>query len=275
MEEELIPDELKALTEVQLSEPTVGESLEASTIWWVGAGFLAIVALMLLFILLRRWWQNKQEIREQAYIERYQSYLAEFTAISVTELFEEMNLKSQKTYFLTKKDLQRSRRRHLLANEIYQLHLNLEGSQAQAIKTLFLGLSLMEDTSKNLGSRYTDVVINALREVRAYQLTNLMPKVKTLLFSKNEEVRHNALLVYVGLLPHELDIIEQFEEPLTDWQKHKILFGLQQGNKIKEDYLSALMKRQSIHAPFYGELKAILFPSPAHYEIGIKNLTFA
>jgi hypothetical protein len=272
MDEVLIPDELKALTEVQLDEPVVGESLDVMVIWELGSCFIVAVLLMLLFILARRWWGNRVAIKEQAHIERYQLYLAEYTATSVMELFEELNIKSQSTYFLTKKDLQKPNRRKLLAEEIYQLHLDLVGTQADAVKTLYLGLSLYEDTQKNLKCRSTGVVIKALREVKAYKLLDLMPSVSNLLLSKNEEIQNAALLTYLEAGPRQLEIIERFKTPLTDWQKHKILFGLQQAKSIEEEYLIALSNKESIHAPFYHELKEILFPSPEYYEEAIKKL---
>jgi hypothetical protein len=275
MDEELISDELKALTEVQLNEPVVGESLDVLVIWEVGGCFLAIVLSMLLFTVVRRWWQNRMDTQEQAHVERYQSYLAEYTAISVLELFEELNIKSQTTYFLTKKDFQKPNRRKLLAGEIYQLHLDLVGTQADAVKTLYLGLSLYEDTQKNLKSRSTGVVIKALREVKAYKLLDLMPIVESLILSKNEEIQNAALLTYLEAGPRQLGVIEQFDAPLTDWQKHKVLFGLQQANLIDEEYLVLLTNKENIHTPFYLELKEILFPSPEYYEEAIKKLVLA
>lgn len=272
MQGELVPDKVKVITTVRLEEPVIGESLDPAVIWMVGFGFLAVVALMVVYLLLRRWWMNRAEARQQAHVERYQNYLAEFTATSLAELFETEGVTSNNTYRLETQDLRKRSRRQLLARQIFELHQQLSGTQATALKTLYLGLTLFEDTKRHLRSQRVDVAIQAMREVKAYGLMELLPTVEELLQSKQEALREEALLVCLELVPDNLALLERFPEVLNNWWRHRILCALQRKATVSEAHLDQLLSAETHHAPFYRELKAELFPTPVHYEVMIEQM---
>lgn len=263
------------LAKLMPDEPVVGDSLSLELIWMIVGALLLVSLVLLLYLLTRRWWINRQATIQEGQVAGYQSYLAEFMAVSVAELFTDLDLSSEHFHMLRRKDLRRPKRRALLANEIYQLAQNLSGIQLTAVRTLFLGLGFYEDTEQNLRHRSTARVIRAIREVRIYRLTDLLPKVEKLMCTKNESIQLEGMLVCLELSSDGIAWLEKIPVPLNNWMRHKILYAFQRTRGIQEAELDRMIAQESVHLEFYQELKTNLFPSEEDYLAAINQMVIA
>ena len=224
------------------------------------SGFLFMLSLgMVLFMIVRRHRMIRIEAVGESLVQKYQNYLAEFIAIPDLESSLITNNQFDETFRLDSKDLTNNFNRDILSNEIYEFHKQLDGHQADQIRQLFLGFSFFELTERRLKSSNWANIVRGIDEARQFNLRELIPLIQKQLHHKHIDVRCQAMMAMVGFDKDAVSTLVSLESKLTDWERHKILFTMQEQH-IPFNYCAYPNATESVNSDFLKELDLHLNP---------------
>lgn len=235
-----------------------------SVVHFLSSVFAVCSSAMIIFLLTRAISAKRIKSREQKHRERYQEYLADFISIPIKDQLSSMGI-SQGMTGLTKSDITKSTNRLILLDELYALHQQLDGYQAEMLKQLFWGWGMQEETISNLKSRSNILKIKSLDIIKALDMKDQLTYVSPLIDSSHKDVRSQAMACFVTLSEGSLEFLKEIADGLTDWEKHKILDAmtrLKDRERIDFDYWTSRLPH---HTLFIQELRENLQPQFSNY----------
>jgi len=233
---------------------------------------LAVTISMVIFMICRRVRCNKEEGRSTALRERYQDYLAEFVAMPLADISLEGVAYQHSMTGLSQRDITLTSRRKLLADEMRQMCQQLNGHAQRQIRHLYMGFALHADVERRLYSTSWNVVVEALDEVRIFDLNCYKDDVISLVNSRHLEVRCQATIAYLTISQGDLTILGQLERAMTNWERHKILDTLSGMSEVASWDFDALQAAIPQHSAYIKELETQLNPQLEDYIMQVAQL---
>ena len=194
---------------------------------------------------------GRKEIRKQL---KYQDYLIDL--ISSHEVDEIFAKKRVMHNFLTKDDFYDKHNRRLLLNEIKAMHKVLAGKKKDKLRKLYLSLGYIEDVKDKLLSINWDSRVEAILEIKQFDLELYYHLIDKFLADKNENVRKNALDVSIQINDQPLSLMEKIPYPLTRWEKHLFLKTLSTLPISQIPDLSVYYSNHQDHNEFIDEMRS-------------------
>ena len=231
--------------------------------WIIGISLVLLVVslLMVCITVLRRIIQNRKKAKTTWLKSKYQDFLAEFISFPTMEVAGIAG-SSPNNHILHKKDIYSPWRRSILIEELYQLVIQMQGQHARILRQLFLGYAFQEDTAKAVVSRRFIRIINGLKHASAFHLDQLLPSIKPLVLHTNIDIRTAAIMATITLENGDISILRQLKQPLTNWEKHKIL-DLIENHPVKLNIdKDLLLKEHPNQSTFITEMDIRLNPQP-------------
>lgn len=235
-----------------------------SVVHFLSSVFAVCTSAMIMFLLTRAISTKRMKDREQGLRDRYQEYLADFISIPIKDQLSSMGV-SQTISGLTKSDITKSSNRLILLDELYNLHQQLGGYQAEMLKQLFWGWGMQEETISNLKSRSDVLKIKSLDIIMGLDMKDQLTSVAQLIDANHKDVRSQAMACFVALSDGSLEFLKEIPDPLTNWERHKILDAmakLKEREQIDFDHWAFQLPQ---HTLFIQELRENLQPQLAHY----------
>jgi len=237
--------------------------------------FATVIITMIGLLLINTIRLNRLKESDKILKERYQDYLANFISIPIKDELSSMGV-TQSMAGLSKSDITNSRRRTLLLDELYNLHQQLDGYQAEMLKHLFWGWSMQEEAISNLTSRSVIKQIRSLDILMEFDVKDQLPKIRSLVTSNHMDVRSQAMACLTSMNSGNLEFLSDIHHSLTYWEKHKILSAmtdLKDRNDI--DFDSIIKQSPGHHKSFIEELQLNIQPQFHHYSRWIEQSVMA
>jgi len=232
--------------------------------------FGAIVIFMIGFLFFNTIFLNRKKASDQLLRERYQEYLADFISIPLEDELSRIGV-SQSMAGLSKTDITKSDNRSLLLDELYLLHQQIDGYQAEMLKHLFWGWSMQEDVISNLKSRSKTKRIKSLDIIMEFKIEGQLNIIKPLVTSSHMDVRSQAMACLVSLTSGDLSFLKEVPLSLTDWEKHKILSAMTQLKDRQDIDFDFWAAELPTHLSFIEELRLNIKPQFQHYSNWIEK----
>lgn len=216
----------KTFNEIITSKDYLNNDIETDhflqVILWISVSFIIASSLMTLYMLYRRYRMVKHKKKEKVLVEKYQSFLSSFLLLPNDPVFLNISKSKQISERLNPSDLQNPYKRSLLAQEIYNLHEQVDGQQATQLNNYFFGLGLQSDIIKKLQSKKWSEKVNAMKFIRAFNIHEALNDTDSLIAHDNRELSIHAICIRISM-DKNISILTKVPHQLNQWEWHKIL----------------------------------------------------
>lgn len=191
--------------------------------------FFALSIGMTAYMLLLRAHKNKKKNATELLVERYQDFLSSFLILPIDNAFLGIQKSNNIDHRLSPKDVSDPYRREILAQEIYNLKKDLCGQQAKQLTNYFFGLGLQAEVVRMVRSANWSKKVKGMQLVASFKVTECLADIQSFINSENRELAIHAI-VTVLTIDNSLDVLNDIEEALNDWECHKIVSAINQLN---------------------------------------------
>ena len=115
-------------------------------------------------------------------------------------------------------------------------------------------MGFVPELEARLASKSWLTRVEAIQEIRQFQVTTYYPQVFEMINDVHETVRRNAILSRIVLDPDPINILHDINTPLNTWERHNILSALEKLPSHKVPLFCTLYLEAPMHVEFLKEL---------------------
>ncbi len=202
--------------------------------------FLGLIVSLGSFLYMQRSLQNIAKDRMIEKQEKYQQYFA-----GVVSAIHNDNIQFEKYVNadsgLEKEDLVEPENREILLKELKSVHSIIKSSEKARLKELYLGFGFIEDLKSKLQSPYWVKRVEAINEIKQFDLSDFYSSVNDSIRDSNINVQKSALALCLDINENPIEVLLNIRSPIGKWETHLFVKALEKRPKqsipIFSDYI--------------------------------------
>ena len=224
---------------------------------YLNLSFFVLFCLSTIFIasVIHTHLSDNKEKDVKSHKEKYQDYFNDVISpkdLQVDQYFNKTKSSSKSHLELT--DIVDPKNRTILLSELKGMHSIITGQEKDRLRELYFGMGFVPEIKSRLESSSWLTRVEAIQEVRQFQIRSYYPKVFDMINDAHETVRRNAILSRIVLDPDPINILHDINTPLNSWERHNILSALEKLPSHKVPLFCTLYLEAPMHVEFLKEL---------------------
>lgn len=216
-------EEVKEFVAQKLQESSTLDSDKFLYFILLASAFFFFLSIsMTIYMCVRRNRKNKQKIKDEILIEKYQNFLSSMLLLPVDNAFLGIKKSNENEFRLSIDNVTDPHSRKIMAQEIYALKKDLSGTQASQLTNYFFGLGLQNEVVKMITSKNLENKMIAMKMIYSFNIVECQKHANQYLHSKNRDL---AILAIQNRIKFEnsIKVLYDIKVKLNDWECHKIL----------------------------------------------------
>lgn len=224
-----------------------------TTTWIVLIALLVILICVVLIHNFRKHLISKKLKQRQTKYQNFFANVVEDTSQNISKQYTTHEDQSLKQH-LSKDDFVKDDNRNALLTELKAMYNIISGDEKGNLRELYFALGFVDDLKNKFEHKSWHKRVEAIHEARQFGVSQLYPKIISLVTDPNEMVRRNALLARVDLDEQPLSFLSDIDYELCNWERHKILTSLAKLPSHKLPRFSDLFTTYPLNRQFLKEL---------------------